>query len=355
MDKSKIETPAATIWSGQSIRDTLPIVEESHSGSAVFLTTAGHIAGFVTDGDIRRALIRGAELQDPISSCWTASPVVLPVTETIEQRYHLLKSRNLRHLVLLDRDGRFAALQTFQEIENLYEVNPRRCPVVLMAGGRGQRLMPLTRNTPKPMLEVGGAPLLQRTLGRLIEQGFEDFFLSVHYLKEQIIDFFGDGSSMGVRIRYLIEEAPMGTGGCLRLLPELQSRNLVLLNGDLMTDLDLRSLINFHDLNKFAATMVVSEIATQIDYGVVRVDGVRFVRLEEKPKHSYFINTGIYALGKNALVDLPASQAFDLPELFEKLASTGQPCGVYEHQGDWLDIGNVQQFEHAQKQFGLGR
>ncbi|MCW5697409.1 MAG: nucleotidyltransferase family protein [Bauldia sp.] len=340
------EKPAA-LFTGQTIRDALVLLDTWRTGAVVFLGANGRVAGLVTDGDLRRALIQGRELTDAVSEIWTAEPQCVMAQATIVERHELLLRRRLKHLIVLDDDGRFLELQTAAEVEQLYAINPRRCPVVVMAGGLGTRLLPLTEATPKPMLMLGREPLLERILKQLIAQGFQEFFFSVRYLKEQIIDYFGDGDPWGVSIRYLVEEDQAGgTGGALALLPELRSRHLLVLNGDLLTDIDFRTLIAFHDTQKYAATMVVREVESQIPYGVVRVDGSRFLRLEEKPKQDYFINAGIYALDSTCLTRLPG-RAFDMPNLFARLSADGSVCGVYEHRGDWIDIGTREQLERA--------
>jgi dTDP-glucose pyrophosphorylase len=347
--KSKQAEGHAIIWDGQSIRDTLSLIDSSIIGGVVFVDRDQRVLGFVSDGDVRRALIKGAELTDPISDAWTNKPLTVPYRTSNAVRYRLLKQRNIRHLIVLDSDGRYRELQTFQDVENQHEINPQRCPVVLMAGGRGTRLMPLTADRPKPMLHLDGEPLLQRTLKLLIKQGFEEFYISVNYLKEQVMEHFGDGSELGVDIRYLVEDQPFGTGGCLQFLPKLDNRHFLLLNGDLITNLNFRGLITFHDAQQHAATMVVREVSSTLEYGVVRVDGSRFLRLDEKPTHRYFINTGIYALSASVLNELPGEGRFDMPDLFDKLVEDGRACGVFEHKGQWIDIGTPDQLEVARQ------
>ena len=347
-----VEVPrkfGSVVWNGQSIRDTLSLIDQANTGAVVFVGDDQRIAGFVTDGDIRRGLIDGAELSDPISTVWTSDPMAVSVLTPITERYRLLKSSKLRHLILLEEDGRFADVQTFNEIEELYEINPKRCPVVVMAGGLGRRLMPLTKDCPKPMLPLRGKPLLEHILGRLVSQGFEDILISVAYLREQIIDYFGDGAGFGVRIRYVVEDSPSGTGGCLRLLPEIEGRNFLLVNGDIITDLDLRSLVSFHDGQKFAATMVVRQVRSRLEYGVVTIDGVNFVRLEEKPEFVHYFNTGIYALNRSVLDVLPNKASFDMPDLFDRLRKMNMACGAYEHRGEWIDVGTGEQLEVARR------
>lgn len=345
----KAEDFGAVLWKGQTIKDALVLIDATITGAIIFVGEEHRIAGFVTDGDIRRGLISGAQLSDPVSSVWTAKPLTASARMLVTDRYHLLKSNNLRHLILVDQGGRFSKVQTFNEVEGLYEVNPKRCPVVVMAGGEGRRLMPLTKDCPKPMLPMNGKPLLERILDRLIQQGFEDVFISVNYLRKQIIDYFGDGSQLGINIRYLVEETPSGTGGCLHLLPELDARHLLLLNGDVITDLDLRTLVSFHDSQGFVGTMVVRQVQSRLEYGVVTVDGVNFVRLDEKPEYVSYVNTGMYALNRSALDFLPSKRSFDLPELFEKLRVMNKRCGAYEHRGEWIDVGTSGQLEYARK------
>lgn len=348
MSESADDTPNnAFVWSGQTIRDALSLIDGTTVGGIVFLDDESHVLGFVSDGDIRRALIQGKELTDPVAEVWTAKPLSISSRSPIATRYQLLKERNIRHLILLGEAGQFDGFQTRNEVESLFDINPRRCPVLLMAGGRGQRLMPLTSDCPKPMLELAGQPLLEHTLTKLIGQGFESFYISVNYLKDRIIDYFGDGSRFNVEINYLEEESATGTGGCLHLLPQLEERYLLMMNGDIITDLDFRGLVSFHDSQDFAATMVVREQESKIDYGVVRVDGPRFLRLDEKPKQTYFINTGIYALSTAALNHMPESAYFDMPDLFANLVTHNQHCGVFEHTGQWIDIGTPTQLQAA--------
>ena len=343
------EKYAATPWQGQTIRDTLVFIDRSTTGAVVFLDVDGRVVGLVTDGDIRRALIRGADLDEPINKVWSATPLTTSANCSVTKRFELLKTRNLRHLILLDSEGRFERMETFQEVEAQFEINPRRCPVILMAGGRGKRLMPLTADRPKPMLDISGRPLLQWTLEKLIDQGFEDFFISVHYRKEQIVDFFGDGSQFDVSIKYLVEDYPNGTGGCLRLLPQIENKFIIVMNGDIITDLDMRSLLSFHDTQNFKATMVVHPILHQIEYGVVRSDGTRFLRLDEKPTEHLLINAGIYALHTSILESLPKKDQFDMPELFTKMAANKHMCGVFECNTQWIDIGTPTQLEAAKR------
>lgn len=342
------------LWTGQSIRETMALIDRSNVGAIVFIDDDRRVAGLVTDGDIRRAIINGAELSDPVSGAWTPSPQSVTRKATVAERFTLMKQLNIRHLVVLDDDGLFADLQTFAEVEEQFEINPQRCPVVLMAGGRGTRLMPLTADCPKPMLRLGDKPLLERTVSQLAAQGFETFYISVNYLSEKIIEYFGDGERFGVRIEYLREDKPTGTGGCLKLLPRLDAEHFIMLNGDLVTDLDFRGLVAFHNAQKFSATMVVREYASKLDYGVVRVDGPRFLRVEEKPTHHYFINSGIYALRASVLDSLPDGHRFDMPDVFNALVSDKKTCGVLEHKGEWIDVGTPRQLEAARSRFKDG-
>ena len=338
---------AGTVWTNQNVRETLALIDRSLIGATLYVDGDGRVLGLVTDGDIRRALIAGASVTDPVSSIWNAAPVALSPRTSVVERYDLLAARGLNHLVLVDVEGKGARLQTFKEVSELYDLNRRRCPVLLMAGGRGQRLMPLTATTPKPMIEIDGRPLLLHTIERLASQGYQELYISVGYLRELIINYFGDGSKFGVSIEYLVENRPHGTGGCLRLLPPLKHPTFIMMNGDVINDLNLRSLVTFHEEERFLATMTIHEAREKSAYGVVRAAGTVFVGLDEKPERRFYINTGIYAVSTAALEHIPELQEFDMPDLFARMTAMNLECGVYEHRGQWLDIGDKDQLAMA--------
>jgi NDP-sugar pyrophosphorylase family protein len=222
--------------------------------------------------------------------------------------------------------------------------------VVLMAGGRGQRLKPLTDLCPKPLLRIGDKPILEIILENFVSQGFRNFFISVNYMAEKVEGHFGDGARFGANITYLRENEPLGTAGALTMLPELDLPFLVM-NGDLLTKVNFAHLLDFHTEKKAAATMCVRPYTSQIPYGVVHVDEHKLVRIEEKPTQTVFVNAGIYALSPQALAHIPVGRPFDMPALFESLMAKGQKTLAFPVREYWIDIGRVGDYEQAQTDY----
>jgi NDP-sugar pyrophosphorylase family protein len=219
--------------------------------------------------------------------------------------------------------------------------------VVLMAGGKGERLRPLTADCPKPMLAIGGKPMLEIILQQCVEAGFKHFYLSVNYLKQQIIDHFGDGSHWGVEVRYLEEHSPLGTGGALGLLPQIPEHPLLVMNGDVLTRVDFKQLMNFHQEHAAEATMCVREHVTQIPYGVVQLNGTNVAGLEEKPLLSHFVNAGIYVLNPSVLALLEPHKACDMPNLLKRTKERGGQVSAFPIHEYWLDIGHPETLQQA--------
>jgi NDP-sugar pyrophosphorylase family protein len=224
---------------------------------------------------------------------------------------------------------------------------------VLMAGGLGSRLRPLTESVPKPMLVVRGKPILEGILENLVNEGFRKFFISVNYRGDMIMNHFGDGGSWGIEIRYLQEDKRLGTAGPLTLLPAGPEHPIVVMNGDLLTRASMSSLLEFHESQQAAATMAVREFALQVPYGVVHTNGDCITAVEEKPVQKFFINAGMYALSPEALGRIPRDGSFDMPTLFDRLRTEGLPTRAFPLREFWLDIGRVEDYVQANMQLGF--
>jgi NDP-sugar pyrophosphorylase family protein len=221
-----------------------------------------------------------------------------------------------------------------------------------MAGGFGTRLRPLTDNCPKPMLKVGGKPMLEILIDSFIKSGFNNFYISTHYLPEQIRDYFDDGSSKGVNITYVHEESPLGTGGALGLLPENMAKlPLVLINGDILTKVDFGKLIEFHDNNKAESTMCVREYEYQVPFGVVEGEGNNVTSMIEKPIQRFFINAGIYILNSSVIDTVKPHNYLDMPTLLEQQIANSQTVVKFPIYEYWLDIGRMDDFNRAQRDY----
>ncbi|MCB1422186.1 MAG: NTP transferase domain-containing protein, partial [Nitratireductor sp.] len=224
-------------------------------------------------------------------------------------------------------------------IEQTLNAKIRENPVVIMAGGKGQRLYPLTKDRPKPMLEVGGKPILEIILEQCIYSGFSQFHISVNFLKEQIVNHFGDGSRWGVDIQYIEENEPLGTCGALSLLNPLPNKPILMMNGDVLTRVEFAQLMKYHDERACAVTMCVREHITKIPFGVVTIDGETVSGIQEKPDISHFVNTGIYVLDPNIIRLLKYGECCDMPQLVERAMVAGEKVAAFPVHEYWLDIG----------------
>ena len=304
------------------------------------------LLGSITDGDIRRALLGGATLETPARDAMNRSPLTLPASSTRDATIALMRRRGVFQLPLLDERQRIVSVALLSDPR---ASDPSDVPVVLMAGGLGKRLRPLTEDTPKPMLAVGGRPLLERIIERLRDQGFSSFFVSVNYLGHQIEDYFGDGEHLDVSISYLRETKQLGTGGAINLLPLPGIEHVAVMNGDIITDLFLPDMVEHHRSRGFAATMCVRQHRTTVPYGVVEFDGDRFRATTEKPTVVHHINSGIYVLSRRAIEAIPTDTFYDLPSLFTTLAGRSEPCGVFPLSDLWFDIGSPEDLERARR------
>ncbi len=307
------------------------------------------LVGSITDGDIRRGLLRGLSMDAPVRQVMNASPVSLRIDGADVASLRRLEERGVTLAPLLDQTGRVVGLYP----DTVGAPRARDNLVVIMAGGRGVRLAPLTQTCPKPMLKVAGRPLLETIIERLRAQGFGRFRLAVNYLAEMIEDHFGDGSGMGVEIDYLREDHPRGTAGALSLVRDPITSPMLVMNGDVLTRMAFGGLIDFHEEHDARATLCLREHQFQAPHGVAEVDGVRMTALREKPTFRWLANAGVYCLDGSVLSRIPSHGPYDMPELLAGLASDGEMVGAYPIHEYWLDIGRPPDFENAQTDFGV--
>ncbi|RYE87048.1 MAG: CBS domain-containing protein [Myxococcales bacterium] len=329
-----------------SLRRTIERIDASSLQIGLVVDADGRLLGTVTDGDVRRAILRGTRLEAPVTEVMNPQPTVGRQSESVSRRRALLQARDLRQLPIVDAAGKLIGLETLASIDRR-----RDNWAVLMAGGKGVRLRPLTDDRPKPLLDVGGRPILETILERLIGHGFGRFFLSINYKGHMIEEHFGDGSRWGVQIEYLREDQPLGTAGALQLLPEAPTEPVLVMNGDLLTSVDFGQLLGFHESRRPWATMCVREYDFQVPYGVVRIDGHQLVGFDEKPVHRFFVNAGIYVLSPEALGLVPPGRPCDMPTLFQDITSRGQSAAVFPVREYWMDIGQLEDFKRAQQDF----
>lgn len=307
------------------------------------------LLGTLTDGDVRRGIIRGVPLDAPVSSIMQKSPTTAKSSDSRERMLSVMRGLKLKQLPILDGLGQVIGLCTVDDI--LTQGEPRENWVVLMAGGQGVRLRPLTEKTPKPLLKVGEKPLLETILQKFLIQGFRKFYISVNYKAEMIQEYFGDGSDWGAEIRYLEEEGPLGTAGPLSLLPQAPEHPVLVMNGDLLTDVNFGAMLNFHHEQGALATMGVREYEIQVQFGVVETEGARITSINEKPVHRFLINGGIYVLSPEAISHIPKGKPMDMPQVFNHLTANGDCTVVFPIVESWLDIGRIEDLQQARLLF----
>lgn len=332
------------------ILDVLGIIDKSSMQIAMVVDEYKNLLGTVTDGDIRRGILKGITLDRPIEDVMFTNPSVARLNESRDEILHTMKSKQLRHIPVVDESGHITGIELLEEL--IQEIE-RDNWVVLMAGGLGTHLRPLTNDCPKPLLKVGNKPLLETILESCRDYGFHKFYISVNYKAEMLKNYFEDGSRWGVEIRYVEEPKRMGTAGALGSLPEKPEQPILVVNGDLLTRVNFNQLLAFHLENKANATMCAREYEFQVPYGVVKIERDRLLGIEEKPRQSFFVSAGIYVLEPETLDVIPKNSYFDMPILFEKLMQQRQEIAVYLIKEYWLDVGRMDDFTRANGDYGV--
>lgn len=331
-----------------SILETIRTINENALQVALVVDAERRLLGIVTDGDIRMGLLQNVSLDGPVKSIMHVSPLTTGTTCTASEAMSMMRTKHVRHVPVVDSGNHVVDLMFW---DKLTQPEQFQNWVVIMAGGSGIRLRPLTDSCPKPMLKVGERPLLENILLNFIEQGFSKFFISVNYLSDVIEHHFGDGSRWGASITYLRESQQLGTAGALALLPERPTKPFLVMNGDLLTTVDFRNILRFHSELKAVGTMCIRDTEYSVPYGVAELDNHKIVRIREKPAYRHSINAGIYVLDPRVLDVLPSHENFGMPDLFGSLIKDGMNVVAFPIQEYWVDIGRVAELERANAEF----
>lgn len=334
----------ALLPAGATLRQAIHNLDESALQIILVASEDGSLIGTLTDGDIRRGLLRGLDLGSIIDSLVSRSPLVVSEDMPRESVVQLMKMNRIHQLPVVDRDHRIVGLHVW---DDLHATRNRPNRMVIMAGGLGTRLRPYTEDCPKPLLPVAGKPILEHIIERARGEGFNHFVLAINYLGHMIKDYFGDGSRWQVRIDYLNETAPLGTAGAIGLLDPRPAEPFLVSNGDVLTDIRYGELLDFHCRHGAAATMAVRLHEWQHPFGVVRTSGVDIVGFEEKPIARTQVNAGIYVLEPSALDALNAGERCDMPSLFGRLLERSARAIVYPMHEPWLDVGRKDDLDRA--------
>ena len=324
--------------------EAMRIIGRGAAQIALVVDEQQRLLGTLTDGDIRRGLLHGEKLEAPAERLMNRQFRFVRLGVDQAAVLETMRREVLRQIPVLDEQGRVVELLLLQELLAPAQL---KNPVVIMAGGKGTRLLPHTEYCPKPMLLVDGKPMLEILLEQCIAIGFRQFYLSVNYLKEQIIEHFGDGKGWGVSIEYLVEDEPLGTAGSLQLLPESIQEPFLVMNGDVLTRLNPAQLLRFHVDHEAAATLCVREHTITVPFGVVQTKGVELARFDEKPSYRHLVNAGVYVINPQLLALLPSHQVTDMPTLLESAQQSGYRVAVCPIHEYWIDVGRPETLKEA--------
>lgn len=331
-----------------TLKEALTVLDRGAMQIALVVDDECHLAGTITDGDARRALLRGQGMDTPVTEVMNPNPTTGLLAEGREIWQRTMHRHGLRHLPLLDASGCVADLARYE----LPSEPERNTPVIIMAGGLGARLRPLTNDIPKPLLKVGSRPVLETIIENFAEQGFQRITLCVNYRGDMIRDHFGDGSRWDVEIEYVEEPDRMGTAGALTLLPERPREPFIVMNGDLLTKVDFVRLLDFHQRQGFAATVAMREYSHQVPYGVLEIDDhYKVQRMVEKPIERRYVSAGIYVLDPDTVDLIPSNEFYDMPTLFNALMARERTVGSFPLRDYWIDIGRMEDLERASAEF----
>jgi dTDP-glucose pyrophosphorylase len=338
----------AIVGTQATVGEAIAAIENGSIQVALVLNGESRLLGIVTDGDVRRGLLRGIPLAGLATDVMNRAPVSAPANLPREERLHLMRQKSIKQLPLLDDSGQLIGVETFDE---LLEAPHYPNPVLIMAGGLGERLGTLTRDRPKPMLNVGGRPLLETIIRNVVQQGFRNIFISVNYKAELIENHFGDGTAFGAIIQYVHETERLGTAGALGLLSSPPDLPVVVMNGDILTTINYGGLLDFHNGTPADATMAVREHRVHVPYGVVTTSEGYLQAIREKPTESWFVSAGIYVIGPAAFDHVERGVHIDMPTVLERIVANKGRVAVYPIREYWLDIGRMEDFERAHAEF----
>lgn len=346
--KSTVNLELRLLPAGASIRQAIERLDQQIKSPIVFtVNELKQVTGCITDGDIRRALLRGENLEalaDKIArKSFTSAKRNTSNSAILAQ----MRRGGVRQIPILDEEGRLLDLKF---LDDFTESRPMAVfPVVIMAGGRGSRLGPVTDKTPKPLLKIGDQSIIERIIIDFHAKGVSEFYVTVNYLADQIMSALGDGEKYGCKIHYIHESAPLGTAGSLFYLKNTIESDFLVINGDVLSTVDLVLLANFHREHKASATVCAKALTINIPYGVVKMNRNDLVAIDEKPDFSFAINSGIYFFSKSVLDIVEDDRFLNMTTLLENLVKAGRPVKCFRSIEPWIDIGSQGDFERAQK------
>lgn len=331
-----------------SIIEVLKIIDKSAKQIAIVVDSNNKLLGTINDGDIRRAILKNIPLHESIKNIYFKKPTVANINDSKEEILKICREKKIHQIPIIGDEGNLIGLEILDE---LISKEKKLNKVILMVGGLGTRLRPLTEHTPKPMLKVGNKPILQTIVEKFRDYGYTKIVMCVNYKLNIIQDHFGDGSEFGTNIDYILEDERMGTAGGLSLLKETPTEPFFVMNADLLTNVNFEHLHEFHVANNSIGTMCVQYYDFKVPYGVVNIENTRILSVKEKPLQKFFVNAGIYMLSPESLKHIPKNQFYDMPTFFEKLIAENEKIISFPLREYWLDIGRMEEYEKANEDF----
>lgn len=328
----------------KSLLECLRAIDRAGSGIVFVVDEDFRLIGTISDGDIRRALLRGYDLDTPLAphikhDCFSVSPEM-----NRNEILDIMQARWIEQVPIVDENGIIVGLHLIYELLGAVK---RPNWAVIMAGGKGERLLPLTEKIPKPMIKIAGRPILERLVLLLVSYGIQRIFLSVNYMADVIEDHFGDGHRYGCVIQYLREKEPLGSGGALSLLPKTPEHPMVVVNGDLVIDVNISRMLDYHKNRGYYTTIGVHPYSHKVPFGCINEKNGRIISLEEKPTIQKTVNAGVYVLSPEAVASVPPSTFFPITDLAKEALAKELPCGVFTIEKEWIDIGSRQELRKA--------
>ncbi len=308
------------------------------------------LLGTITDGDVRRGLIKHYSMNTQIKKIMHTNPTYCLQSESKESILSIMKAKNVLQVPIVDEDLKVVGLETINSFmgDNNKTKQKIKSTVLIMAGGIGKRLLPITKETPKPLIKLNGKPIIENILIQLINSGFSKFFFSTHYQASKFKEYFGDGTDWGIHINYINEEKPLGTAGALGLLPKDIVSPLLVVNGDILTKVNYENLLNYHESNQSDCTVCVRKQDFEIPYGIINAENNLVSEINEKPIKTFFINAGIYVINPSLLSEIDGSKYVDMPNFLTDQIQKGIKINIFPVHEYWVDIGEHENLKKAE-------
>ncbi len=329
-----------------SIIEAMRLIDKNAKGILIVVDQDKKILGTITDGDIRRAILKEIPVTSGIESLYNQNSIFVYENTTTNDIKKMFIDKKIKFVPVVDKDHHILGYYEIDDFIN-YSIIEKDNPIIIMAGGLGTRLKPLTDNIPKPMLKVGNKPILQTIIEQFRDYGFKNIFISVNYKSELIKNYFRDGKDFDVSITYIEERKRLGTAGAIKLAEKYINKNAIVINGDILTNINFHNLLKYHEENNFFMTIGSREYEMQVPYGVLNVNDAKVLSLEEKPVYSYVVSGGVYIINPDATQYIPQNEFYDITDLINQLVANNKNIGSFPIKDYWMDIGKIEDYYKA--------